>query len=277
MNLVTLENINKSYSEKQLLKDVCLGINDGDKIGIIGINGAGKSTLLKIIAGKDEFFEGSLIMGKNLRIEYLSQDQNFVEESTVIEHIFRGDTKEMKLLIEYEETLEKMSNCPENKNLSEKLIKLQMEIEDLKLWDLESEAKSILNKLGIENYEERIKNLSGGQRKRVALAAALITPCDLLILDEPTNHLDSDSIEWLETYLNSRRGALLMITHDRYFLDRVSNRTIELDRGTLFSYQGNYTDFLEKKVERMAREEVEEDKRQSLIKTELNKAHILIA
>jgi ATP-binding cassette subfamily F protein uup len=269
MNLVTLEHINKSYSEKQLLKDVSLGINERDKIGIIGINGAGKSTLLKIIVGKDEFFEGSLIMGKNVRIEYLSQDQNFDENSTVLEQVFRGDTKEMKLLREYEEIIDKINISPEDTNLNDKLIKLQVQIEDLKLWDLESEAKSILNKLGITDYEEKIQNLSGGQRKRVALATALIAPCDLLVLDEPTNHLDSDSIEWLETYLNSRRGALLMITHDRYFLDRVSNRIIELDRGSLYTYLGNYTEFLEKKMERMTREEVEEDKRQSLIKTEL--------
>ena len=269
MNLVTLEHINKSYSEKQLLKDVSFGINEGEKIGIIGINGAGKSTLLKIIVGKDEFFEGSLIMGKNVRIEYLSQDQNFDENSTVLEQVFRGDTKEMKLLREYEEIIDKINITPEDTNLNDKLIKLQVQIEDLKLWDIESEAKSILNKLGITDYEEKIQNLSGGQRKRVALATALIAPCDLLVLDEPTNHLDSDSIEWLETYLNSRRGALLMITHDRYFLDRVSNRIIELDRGSLYTYLGNYTEFLEKKMERMAREEVEEDKRQSLIKTEL--------
>ena len=269
MNLVTLENINKSYSEKQLLKDVSLGINEGDKIGIIGINGAGKSTLLKIIVGKDEFFDGTIIMGKSVRIEYLSQDQTFDEDSTVIEHVFKGDTKEMKILRQYEETIEKLKIYPGDLRLNEKLIKLQVEIEDLKLWDLESEAKSILNKLGIIDYEEKIKSLSGGQRKRVALAQALITTCDLLVLDEPTNHLDSDSIEWLELYLNSRRGALLMITHDRYFLDRVSNRIIEIDRGSLYVYQGNYTDFLEKKMERMAREEAIEDKHQSLIKTEL--------
>ena len=269
MNLITLENVSKSYSEKQLLKNVSIVINDGDKIGIIGINGAGKSTLLKIIAGKDEFFEGTLTIARNIRIEYLSQEQNFNEESTVLEQVFKGDTKEMRLLIEYEETVEKINKSKESQELNEKLIKIQMQVDDLKLWDLESEAKSILNKLGIINYYEKIKNLSGGQRKRVALAQALIAPCDLLILDEPTNHLDSDSIEWLEVYLNSRNGALIMITHDRYFLDRVSNRTLELDRGILYSYQGNYSDFLEKKMERVAREEVEEEKRQALIKTEL--------
>lgn len=270
MNLITLENISKSYSEKILLNNVSLGINDGDKIGIIGINGAGKSTLLKIITGKDEFFDGSITKGKNVRIEFLSQSQDFQDDATVLEQIFKGDSKEMKLLRDYEETLESLNSSPSNfDELNERLIKLQGEIDGLNLWELESEAKSILNKLGITKYEEKIQNLSGGQKKRVALASALITPCDLLVLDEPTNHLDSDSIEWLEEYLNSRKGALIMITHDRYFLDRVSNRIIELDRGKLYTYEGNYTAFLEKKMERIEIEEAQEEKRQSLIKKEL--------
>jgi len=270
MNLITLENISKSYSEKTLLNNVSLGINDGDKIGIIGINGAGKSTLLKIVTGKDEFFDGSVTKGKNIRIEFLSQSQDFQDDATVLEQIFKGDSKEMKLLRDYEETLESLNSSPSNfDELNERLIKLQGEIDGLNLWELESEAKSILNKLGITKYEEKIKNLSGGQKKRVALASALITPCDLLVLDEPTNHLDSDSIEWLEEYLNSRKGALIMITHDRYFLDRVSNRIVELDRGNLYTYEGNYTAFLEKKMERIEIEEAQEEKRQSLIKKEL--------
>lgn len=268
MNLVTVENVSKSYSEKVLLKNVSLGINEGDKIGIIGINGAGKSTLLKIVAGKDEFFDGTVTKGKNVRIAYLSQKQDFNDEKTVLEEIFVGDSREMKLLMAYEELLKEVENSDDS-NLNEKLLKLQSDIDDLNLWSLESEAKSILSKLGINNYNDKIKVLSGGQRKRVALAQALITPSDLLILDEPTNHLDADSIEWLEEYLNSRKGALLMITHDRYFLDRVSNRTIELDRGNLYVYDGNYTKFLEKKMERMEREESEQKKLDSLIKTEL--------
>lgn len=270
MNLITLENISKSYSEKTLLNNVSLGINDGDKIGITGINGAGKSTLLKIVTGKDEFFDGSITKGKNVRIEFLSQSQDFQDDATVLEQIFKGDSKEMKLLRDYEETLESLNSSHSNfDELNERLIKLQGEIDGLNLWELESEAKSILNKLGITKYEEKIKNLSGGQKKRVALASALITPCDLLVLDEPTNHLDSDSIEWLEEYLNSRKGALIMITHDRYFLDRVSNRIVELDRGKLYTYEGNYTAFLEKKMERIEIEEAQEEKRQSLIKKEL--------
>ncbi|MGG7077546.1 ABC-F family ATP-binding cassette domain-containing protein [Clostridium sardiniense] len=267
MNLITLENINKSYSEKILLKDVSLGINDGDKIGLIGLNGAGKSTFLKIVGGREDFFEGTRTQGKNVRIEYLSQDNEFDDNATVLEQIFKGETREMKLLMKYEEALNKIENGELVSNDS--LINLQAQIDNQNLWDLESEAKSILNKLGITNYSEKMGNLSGGQCKRVFLASALITPCELLILDEPTNHLDSDSIEWLEEYLNNRKGSLLMITHDRYFLDRVSNRIIELDRGALYSYEGNYTKYLEKKIERIETEKSQEAKRQSLIRNEL--------
>lgn len=267
MNLITLENINKSYSEKILLKDVSLGINDGDKIGLIGLNGAGKSTFLKIVGGREDFFEGTRTQGKNVRIEYLSQDNEFDDNATVLEQIFKGETREMKLLMKYEEALNKIENGELVSNDS--LINLQAQIDNQNLWDLESEAKSILNKLGIINYSEKMGKLSGGQCKRVFLASALITPCELLILDEPTNHLDSDSIEWLEEYLNNRKGSLLMITHDRYFLDRVSNRIIELDRGALYSYEGNYTKYLEKKIERIETEKSQEAKRQSLIRNEL--------
>lgn len=267
MNLITLENINKSYSEKILLKDVSLGINEGDKIGLIGLNGAGKSTFLKIVGGREDFFEGTRIQGKNVRIEYLSQDNEFDDNTTVLEQIFKGETREMKLLMKYEEVLNKIENGEAVSDDS--LINLQAQIDNQNLWDLESEAKSILNKLGITNYSEKMGNLSGGQCKRVFLASALITPCELLILDEPTNHLDSDSIEWLEEYLNNRKGSLLMITHDRYFLDRVSNRIIELDRGVLYSYEGNYTKYLEKKIERIETEKSQEVKRQALIRNEL--------
>lgn len=269
MNLITLENINKSYSEKILLKNVSLGINEGDKIGLIGVNGAGKSTFLNIVTGRDEFFDGELVKGKNIRIEFLEQNPTINEEATIIEQVFRGETPEMKLLMEYQEVIEAISQKPDNENLNLRLIKLQEKIDSLNLWDLESNAKSILTKLGLKEYNEKMKNLSGGQRKRVFLAAALITPCDLLVLDEPTNHLDSNAIEWLEEYLNNRKGALLMITHDRYFLDRVSNKIIELDKGRLFEYTGNYTSYLEQKSERMALESAVEEKRQKLIEKEL--------
>lgn len=266
MNLIILENINKTYSEKVLLKDVNLNINDGDKIGLIGLNGAGKSTLLKVLTGKDEFFEGKVTRAKNIRIEYLSQNTEYNLDSTVLEQIFKGDTSEMKLLMEYEELLEKVLD---DISLNDRLIEIQSKIDTLNLWDLESEAKTILTKLGITNFNQKMGELSGGQKKRVFLASALIKPCELLVLDEPTNHLDSESIEWLEEYLNSRKGALIMITHDRYFLDRVTNKILELDRGTLYQYEGNYSDFLEKKSERLQMETIKEEKRQKLILKEL--------
>ncbi|MEG2058193.1 MAG: ATP-binding cassette domain-containing protein, partial [Romboutsia sp.] len=166
---------------------------------------------------------------------------------------------------EYETLLEEINNGNSNDEKNNKLILLQEKIDSMNLWDLESDAKSILNKLGIKDYSAKMGTLSGGQKKRVFLASSLITPCELLILDEPTNHLDASSIEWLEEYINARKGSLLMITHDRYFLDRVTNRIIELDRGNLFSYEGNYSDFLEKKSERLALESVKEEKRQKLL------------
>lgn len=271
MNIINLENINKSYSEKILLNNVSLGISDGDKIGLIGINGAGKSTFLKVVSGREEFFDGNIIKSKNVRIEYLDQNPDFDLEATVLEQVFKGDTKEMQLLRKYEELLDKINSCSaeEFELLNKDLIKLQEQIDSLNLWDLESDAKTILTKLGVNDYHEKVGNLSGGQKKRIALACSLITPCDMLILDEPTNHLDSDSIEWLEDYLNGRKGALLMITHDRYFLDRVTNKIIELDRGNMYAYPGNYTAFLEKKIERLETEQVQEDKKNALIKNEL--------
>lgn len=269
MNLITLENITKSYSEKILVNNISLGINEGEKIGLIGVNGTGKSTFLKIIAGIEECDSGSITKGNRVRIEYLSQNPDYDNELTVIEQVFRGNSKEMQIIREYEEVLEKINSNTADESLHKKLINLQGEIDSLNLWDLESEAKIVLTKLGIEDFNAKVGNLSGGQRKRVMLASALITPCELLILDEPTNHLDNETINWLEEYLNKRKGALLMITHDRYFLDRVTNRILELDRGRLFSYDGNYSMFLEKKMERLEIEQANEDKRQNLIRKEL--------
>lgn len=269
MNLITLENISKSYSEKILANNVSLGINEGEKIGLIGVNGTGKSSFLKIVAGVEEPDEGTVIKGNRVRIEYLAQTPDYDDNATVLEQVFKGNSDEMRILREYEELLEKIDKGEVKENDSERLIKLQGKIDALNLWDMESEAKNVLTKLGITNFEEKVGNLSGGQKKRIMLAAALITPCELLILDEPTNHLDNETISWLEEYLNSRKGALLMITHDRYFLDRVTNRILELDRGRLFSYDGNYSVFLEKKMERIAIEKASEEKRQNLMRKEL--------
>jgi ABC transport system ATP-binding/permease protein len=263
MNLISAENISKSYSEKELIVNINLGINEGDKIGFIGINGTGKSTLLKIIGGIEEPDEGRVIKANSLRVEYLPQNPEFDFEATVLEQVFKGDSTIMKLIREYEAALQTPNAS------SDKIIKLTHSMDTLNAWTIESEAKAILTRLGVPDFNAKIATLSGGQKKRVAMAAALINPCDLLILDEPTNHLDNESIDWLEQYLNKRKGALLMITHDRYFLDRVVNEIIELDRGSLYQYKGNYSSFLEKKLEREDLENASESKRQSLYKKEL--------
>ena len=265
---MTIENISKSYSVKTLIDNISFGISEGEKIGIIGVNGTGKSTLLKIIAGIENPETGRITKGNRVRIEYLSQNPEFHDEATVLEQVFKGNSPEMTLLRDYQETLDELQQNY-NESLNERLLKLQDQIDRLNLWDLESEAKSVLTKLGITNFSQKVKHLSGGQKKRVALASALITPSELLILDEPTNHLDNDTIGMLEDYLNSRKGALLMITHDRYFLDRVTNRILELDKGRLYSYDGNYSVFLEKKMERLQLEAAMEDKRQNLLRKEL--------
>ena len=268
MNLITFENICKSYSEKKLIENLSFGINDGEKIGLIGVNGTGKSTLLKIVAGAEEIDSGKITKANRVRIEYLPQSPDYDENATVLEQVFKAESKELNLLGRYQDLLKKLEKEYSDKT-NEELIKVQEQIDTMNLWDLENDAKAVLTKLGIDNFDQKVSELSGGQKKRISLASALITPCELLVLDEPTNHLDSDTIDWLEEYLNSRKGSLLMITHDRYFLDRVTNRILELDKGRLFNYEGNYTLFLEKKMERLQLESSMEDKRQNLIRNEL--------
>lgn len=264
MNLLTAENITKSYSEKILLNNISIGINEGDKIGVIGINGTGKTTLLKIIAGFEQADEGKITKGNSVTIEYLPQNPDFEMDITVLQQVFKGDSPVMKLIREYEEAVND-KNTP-----NDRIISLMQKMDSANAWGVESEAKSILTKLGILDFSARIGTLSGGQKKRIALAGALIDPSDLLILDEPTNHLDDETIDWLEQYLNRRKGALLMITHDRYFLDRVVNVIYELDRGNIYAYKGNYSSFLEKKLEREELEAANEKKRQSLYRKELS-------
>lgn len=268
MNIITFENICKSYSEKKLIENLSFGINEGEKIGLIGVNGTGKSTLLKIVAGVEEIESGKITKANKARIEYLPQNPDYDENSTVLEQVFNAESEELNLLGRYSYLLKEIEKNYSDE-LNKELISVQEKIDTMNLWTLENEAKSVLTKLGIDDFTKKVSELSGGQRKRISLASALITPCDLLVLDEPTNHLDNDTIDWLEEYLNSRKGALLMITHDRYFLDRVTNRILELDKGRLFSYEGNYTLFLEKKMERLQLEASMEDKRQNLIRNEL--------
>ena len=233
MNLITMEHLTKSYTERLLFDDTSFSINEGEKIGLIGINGTGKSTLLKLAAGLEEPDGGTVIRGRNLTVRYLPQNPDFDPEDTVLAGVLK---------------MQEGFSLP---------------------WDIESQAKTMLTKLGIMDFEAKLGTLSGGQRKRAALAGVLLSTADLFILDEPTNHLDSEMAEWLEDYLKKYNGALLMITHDRYFLDSVTNRIVELDKGKLYSYQTNYEGFLELKAERLSMEQASERKRQSILRVEL--------
>ena len=269
INVLTIENASKSYGIQTLFKDLTFTITDTDKIGLIGINGTGKTTLMNIISGVDSPDTGTFTTMKNIRIEFLSQNPAYDSESTILEQVFKGDNKELNCIRDYENVMDALELHPEDENLHEELMNLSTKMTDYDLWDFESQIKTILTKLGVHDFHQKVGELSGGQRKRVALAGVLISPCDLLILDEPTNHMDNDTIDWLEDHLKTRKGALLMVTHDRYFLDRVVNRTIELDNKSLFSYDGNYSLFVEKKAERRALEFTLEQKRLNLYKNEL--------
>lgn len=233
MNLLNVEKMSKSFTDKILFDHVTLGINDGDKIGVIGINGTGKSTLLKMIAGLIEPDEGAVIKGKGITIEYLSQDPQFNTELNILENVVTGK----KAKEEYR--------------------------------NLEGEARTMLKNLGITDYEGRVDKLSGGQKKRVALVRTLLTPADILILDEPTNHLDNQMAEWLEEYLIKYQGAFIMVTHDRYFLDKVTNKIVEIDKGNIYTYIANYTKFLQLKAEREDMELASERKKKSLYRMDL--------
>ncbi|NLN65068.1 MAG: ABC-F family ATP-binding cassette domain-containing protein [Clostridiaceae bacterium] len=269
MNIVSAEKISKSYNEKNLFNEVSVSIEGGDKIGLIGINGTGKSTFLKAIAGLETLDAGKITYTNGITIEFLPQNPCFEDGTTVLQQVFKGFSPVMKLLRDYETVLRKINQHPEDSRLEKELIALTQKMENMGAWTIETEAKSVLTRLGISDFYQNVETLSGGQRKRVALAGALITPSDLLILDEPTNHIDSETVDWLEKYLAKRTGALLMVTHDRYFLDRVVNRILEIDRGFLYSYQANYEKYLEMKLEREEIAQASERKRQDLIRNEL--------
>lgn len=269
MVLLTAEQIRKSYGTRVIFDDISFSIHEGDKIGVIGVNGTGKSTLLKIIAGVDQADSGEIITMNGIRIGYLSQNPLFVEGTTVLQQVFAGENPQLALVREYEETMTALTKAPEDARLVKRAAELAERMDKAEAWSLESEAKMVLTKLGISDFEQKVETLSGGQKKRVALAAALIAPVDLLILDEPTNHIDYDTVDWLEKHLEKYSRALLMVTHDRYFLDRVANRTLELEKGKLYAYQANYSKFLEMKAEREERIAAGERKRQNFLRTEL--------
>ncbi|KEO82530.1 ABC-F family ATP-binding cassette domain-containing protein [Tumebacillus flagellatus] len=273
MNLLSILNLTKTHGEKTLFQDLNFGIDSGERIGLIGVNGTGKSTLLRTIAGTEQPDSGLVVRGNNVRVEFLPQNPQFDEHLTVLQSVFQGDSPVLRLLYEYEQTLGQLGAHPEDQQLQARLLRLTQEIDQNNAWEMEANAKNILNRLGIANYDAVVSTLSGGQRKRVAMARALIRPADLLILDEPTNHIDNETVDWLEGYLAKSKAALLMITHDRYFLDRVTNRILELDKGRLYSYNGNYETFLIGKAQREESQAASEDKRQNLLRRELEWLH----
>ena len=269
MNLVTLEEVSKQYGERQLLAGIDLRVNEGDRVGLIGVNGSGKTTLLRIVAGLEPPDDGRVTVWGGVSIEYLPQEPQLDETLTVLDHLFRSDSPQMQLLHAYRETSLRLQQEPESAALQQRLIELSSEMDRQDGWAAEARAKTILTKLGITQFHAPIATLSGGQRKRVALAHALIDRADLLLLDEPTNHIDADAVAWLEQYLMSEPGALLMVTHDRYFLDRVVNRIVELDRRQLVNYPGNYSRYLQLRSERHERLAAAEAARQKRLKQEL--------
>ncbi len=269
MNLIAIDKVSKTYGEKVLLQEISFGIDEGEKIGLLGINGSGKSTLLKLIAGREEPDRGRIVSKRNLRMEYLSQNPPFDPEATVLDTVLNGDAPALQILQHYRSTVAAMENEAASDRLQPELLHLSQQLEAMNGWALESDAQNILTRLGITQFDAQMGRLSGGQRKRVALAAALMNPTELLILDEPTNHLDNQAIDWLEKYLQRFNGALLMVTHDRYFLERVSNRIIEIERGELYNYPGNYSVYLERKLEREDTELVVADKKKALLRKEL--------
>ena len=263
MNLLSVENISKAFGERIILQNISFGINKDQKIAFIAKNGTGKTTLLNIMAGKDLPDSGQVVFRKGIHIGFLSQNPYFDEELTVEETIFATDNPILRLIQTYEHALQH----PENEDAYQKAFE-QMELHNA--WDFETQYKQILFKLKLDNLQLKVKNLSGGQKKRLALANVLISKPDLLILDEPTNHLDLEMIEWLEQYFAKENLTLFIVTHDRYFLERVCNEILELDGGELFSYKGNYSYFLEKKEQRLTQEQASVEKAKNLYTKELD-------
>lgn len=268
MNLLTVEGITKTFGDKKIFDGITFGIDTGDKAGVIGVNGTGKTTLLRIVAGEETPDSGQVVKMKGLRIGYLPQTPEFDPEDTVLSQVFNCDNPTISLIKEYEQAVQNVE-LGGGAEAEKALYALNDKMDAANAWNLESDAKTILTKLNISDYYKKTGTLSGGQIKRMALARALITPVDLLILDEPTNHIDNDSIDWLEKYLAKYKGALLMVTHDRYFLDRVVNKTLELEDAKLYTYTANYSGFLEAKAEREELAAASERKRQNFLRTEL--------
>ncbi|PSL43526.1 ATP-binding cassette subfamily F protein uup [Salsuginibacillus halophilus] len=269
MSILVAEGLTKTHGDKTLFQNISFTIEPKQRIGLIGVNGTGKSTLLKGIAGIEGFEAGTLQHSNQLRIEYLPQSPDLEESKAVIDEVYGGDAPVMQAMRNYERAQHKLEQSPSSEAAQNELLKAQAEMDAYEAWEAITTAKTVLTKLGVTDFIKPIQALSGGQKKRVAIAKALIQPADLLILDEPTNHLDQEAIEWLETYLAQYSGAIILVTHDRYVLNSVTNYIFELEQGNLYAYAGNYETFLQKRAEREAEQAKAEAKRQSLLKREL--------
>lgn len=271
MHILSIETVSKNYGLKPLFENVSLGLDSGDRIGVVGVNGSGKTTLLRLIAGAETPDAGRIVFAEGVSIGYLPQNPPFEPEQSVLDAVFAASDARMKLLLDYERACQSLLTAGggDETRLLKRVSELQHELEASGAWELETNARTVLSKLGIHDTTALMTTLSGGQRKRVALAHALIANPTLLILDEPTNHLDAETIGWLEAYLARYRGALLLVTHDRYFLDRVTTRILEIDRSTVQSFAGNYAYYLEKKEEQDEARAAEGQKREMLIRREL--------
>ena len=268
MNILSIENLSKAYGTKPLFSRITFGINMGQKVALVAKNGAGKTSLLKIIAGKDTADSGTVVLRKEIKTTYLEQEPHLDASKNVLQVAFDGDTAQLNAIKDYEHCLFMQEKENSEKSLNE-LMDAQHKMDELDCWEYESKAKQILTELGITNFEQQVSHLSGGQMKRVALAKVLINKPDFLIMDEPTNHLDMEMVEWLENFISQGDFTLLVVTHDRYFLDRVCDEIIEIEGGELFRYKGNFSYYIEKKAERDIALESELDKAKNLYRREL--------
>jgi ATP-binding cassette subfamily F protein uup len=273
MNYLTVEKLSKTIGEKELFSEITFGLEKGQKTALIARNGTGKSTLLNIIAGYDSPDSGQVVIRNDITVSYLPQMDRFADNFSVLDSIFDAQTPTIQAIKEYESCMLMAENGNDSPELHQRLQKAILEMDRLQAWDFEARAKEILSRFGIHDIFKNINELSGGQRKKAALAKTLIADTDLLILDEPTNHLDVEMIEWLENYLQAANVTLLMVTHDRYFLDQVCNDIIELDHGQLYHYRGKYDYFVEKKAERLANAAAENEKLRQLFRKELEWVH----
>jgi len=279
MTLITLQNIKKDFGIKEILRDGSFSIEENDKVGLIGVNGSGKSTLLKAIcaeasptSGMEPFDSGNITIKSGANIVYLPQQPNLDDNKTVLDEVFNDSSDKLRVVREYERISQKIESDisdAERLKLTDKLTSVMEKMNSMDAWELETKAKIILSKLGISDFETKVGSLSGGYRKRISLATALLEEPDLLLMDEPTNHLDAESVEWLQNYLSNFPGALLLITHDRYFLDQVTNRILEIDRADLYNYSGNYSYFLGKKAEQEAADVKIQHKHKGILRREL--------